>query len=223
VNQSLGEELAYAAMTNPWAFGWTQLFTIVGFLITIAIAIGGFRSFARWKHERIEERRIDIAFDVLSIAHESKFVFGRIRDSNGFEGEWKNMPPKEGESEQDRNMRGGSYATLVRLNAHADYFERVSRLQPKAIAVFGTAVEVAFQRLDQATTLVRDAAVQLTWQLPVHPEKRSQEDFEMRMRLRGDLWAGFKTPDRVEMELSAFRKEVEAIFRPVIERGFRGR
>jgi hypothetical protein len=100
-------------MTNPWAFGWTQLFTIVGFLITIAIAIGGFRSFARWKRERIEERRIDIAFDVLSVAHESKFVFGRIRDPNGFEGEWKNMPPKEGESEQDRNMRGGSYATLA--------------------------------------------------------------------------------------------------------------
>jgi len=134
----------------------------------------------------------------------------------------KICPLKKGKAKQDRNRRGGSYATLVRLNAHADYFERVSRLQPKAIAVFGAAVEVAFQRLNEAQILVRDAAVQLTWHLPVRPEKRSEEDFEMRMRLRGDLWAGFQEPDRVEMELSAFRNEIEAIFRPIIEREFRG-
>jgi hypothetical protein len=131
------------------------------------------------------------------------------------------MPMKEGEGEHDRNRRGGSYATLVRLGAHADYFERVSRLQPKAIAVFGRAVENAFQRLHQAHALVRDAAVQLTWQLPVEPQKPSDEDFDMRMQLRGDLWAGFKKPDRVEIELSSFRHEIEALCRPVIEREFR--
>jgi hypothetical protein len=34
-------------MSNPWAFGWTQLLTISGFMITILIAAVGFRSFAR--------------------------------------------------------------------------------------------------------------------------------------------------------------------------------
>jgi hypothetical protein len=71
---------------HPWEFGWTQVLTIIGFAITIAIAIGGFRTFGRWKRELIEERRVNIALDVLSIAHESKFVFARIRDPNGFEG-----------------------------------------------------------------------------------------------------------------------------------------
>lgn len=208
-------------MSHPWEFGWTQLLTIIGFVITISIAIGGFRTFGRWKRERIEERRMDIAFDVLSIAHESKFVFSRIRDPHGFEGEWRNMPIKEGESRQDRDKRGASYATLVRLNAHADYFERASRLQPKAIAVFGGAAETAFSKLEKAHTLVRDAASQLTWELPVKPDKPSEQDFEMRMRLRGDLWAAFQTPDRVEWELTTFRSEVERIFRPVIEHRFR--
>lgn len=32
-------------MQDPWIFGWTQLLTIIGFAITIAIAIGGFRTF----------------------------------------------------------------------------------------------------------------------------------------------------------------------------------
>jgi hypothetical protein len=102
------------------------------------------------------------------------------------------MPIKEGESETDRSMRGGPYATLVRLSRHADYFDRVSRLQPKAIAVFGERADRAFQHLDKARDLVHDAAMQLTWLLPVHPEKKSKEDFEMRMNLRGDLWAGFR-------------------------------
>jgi len=208
-------------MSDPWAFGWTQVLTIVGFLITIAIAIGGFETFGRWKRQKIEERRIDLAFDALSLAQESKFVFGRIRDPNGFEGEWKNMPVKEGESQEDRDRRGGSYAILRRLNADANYFERVGLFQPKAIAAFGTAAEVAFAHLAKAHDLVNDAAIQLTWQLPVHPENKSEEDFAMRMRLRGHLWAGFRQPDIVEQELVAFRSTMENVFRPVIERQFR--
>jgi hypothetical protein len=207
---------------DPWAFGWTQLLTIIGFAITIAIAVGGFQTFGRWRRERIEERRIDIAFEALSIAHESKYVFGRIREPNGFEGEWKTMPVKEGESASERSMRGGPYATLVRLNRYSDYFDRVSRLQPKATAVFGPRAEAAFERFNKAEHLVRDSATQLVWQIPVRPEKPSNEDYEMRMALRSDLWAGFLgRDDRVERELDAFRSEMEKVFRPVIERNFR--
>jgi hypothetical protein len=208
------------SVNDPWAFGWTQVLTLVGFSITIVIAISGFRTFGRWKRERIEEQRIDIAFEALSIAHESKMVFGRIRDPKGFEGEWSKMPIKEGESISDRSMRGGPFATLVRINAYTDYFERMSRLQPKAIAVFGDLAQAAFDRFNKADNLVRDSAIFLAWQ-PVRPENPSQQDFEMRMLMRGDLWAGFSKDDRVERELSAFRSEIENVFRPVIERKFR--
>jgi hypothetical protein len=76
-----------------------------------------------------------------------------------------------------------------------------------------------FQRLEFAESLVRDVAVQLTWQLPVHPEKRSQEDFEHRMQLRSYLWAGFLgETDRVENELQAFRSDTEILFRKIIKR-----
>ena len=37
-------------MTGPWTFGWTQLLTIVGFLITGSIAVTGFRTFERAYH-----------------------------------------------------------------------------------------------------------------------------------------------------------------------------
>jgi hypothetical protein len=199
------------------------LVTLLGLSITTILAIAGLKTFARWRWEFIEARRIDLALEVLAAAHESKFVFGQIRDPNGFEGEWSRMPVKEGESPEDRSRRGGSYAILVRLNAHADYFERVSRLQPKAIAVFGAGTEAAFQRLSRAYALVRDAAIQLTWQMPVHPQHPTEEDFAMRMRLRGDLWEGFQPPDRVETELSTFRSDIETLLRPIIAREFQRR
>lgn len=204
-------------MADPWAFGWNQLLTCFGLIVTGGIAICGFRTFDSWKREKIEERRIDIALDALSISYESKTVFGRIRNPNGFEGEWAQMPIRKGESPEHRASRGASYAILVRLNRESGFFDRVARLRPKAIAMFGARAEMAFERLENARAWIEDAANQLTWQIPVVPPVRSQEDFDMRMRLRGDMWAGFaEQRDRVEDELGTFRSEMEVIFKPII-------
>jgi hypothetical protein len=68
-------------MNDPWVFGWTQLLTIIGMVITTTIAIAGFRTFGRWQREQIEGRKIELALGALSLAHESKAVFGHIRTS----------------------------------------------------------------------------------------------------------------------------------------------
>jgi hypothetical protein len=86
-------------MSDPWAFGWTQVFTILGFLITIGIAFGGFRTLERWKREKIEEKKIDTAIDALALAYESKFIFDNIRSELTCEVEWDDMPGKAGETE----------------------------------------------------------------------------------------------------------------------------
>ena len=64
---------------DPWAFGLNQLLTIIGLLITVGIATVGFRSFGKWKREKLEERRIDIAFEALALAYEAGFIFDSIR------------------------------------------------------------------------------------------------------------------------------------------------
>jgi hypothetical protein len=192
--------------------------SLVGILAATTLAICGLKTFGTWKRERLEERRIEVALEGLSIARESKYVFGRIRNPAGFEGEWHSMPVREGESDGDRDMRGPSYATLVRLDTDHDFFERVSQFLPKAVALFDDQVEAIFEKLESAHNRVRDAAVQLTWQLPVRPEMPSEEDFAHRMQLRADLWAGFGTDDKVEEDLVAFRSETEALLRKVISR-----
>jgi hypothetical protein len=43
------------------------------------LAIVGLRTFGKWKREKIEEKRIDVAIEALAIAYEAQLVFERIR------------------------------------------------------------------------------------------------------------------------------------------------
>jgi len=63
------------ADTGPWTFGLTQLLTVVG----LGMAALGLRTFGKWQREKIEERRIELAIEALSLAYESKAIFGHIR------------------------------------------------------------------------------------------------------------------------------------------------
>jgi hypothetical protein len=63
------------ADTGPWTFGLTQLLTVVG----LGMATLGLRTFGKWQREKIEERRIDLTLEALSLAYGSKAIFGHIR------------------------------------------------------------------------------------------------------------------------------------------------
>jgi len=212
-------------MADPWAFGWTQVLTIIGLLVTVGIAVGGFKTFERWRREKIEENKIEIAFEVLSLAYQTKSVFDQIRNPNGYEAEWKGMPERQGETEAERRSRGPTYGILMRLRAHEEFFDHVWELQPKAMAAFGERAEGVFDYLHEARALVHLAAQALTWEIPVNPVVPSEEDFKMRMQLRADIWAGFgdseEGGDRVERRLQSFRSGIKTLCQPVIDRGFR--
>ena len=83
-------------MTDPWAFGWTPLLTIIGFFVTIGIAHFGFRTFERWKREKIEEKRIDIAIEALELAYDCQEVFEIIRSVGTLGSEYADMPRRDG-------------------------------------------------------------------------------------------------------------------------------
>lgn len=210
-------------MSNEWTFGWNQLLTIAGFIITVCIAVSGFRTFNRWKREKIEERRIEIAFDALSLAHESKAVFEAVRNGLAYEIEWKDMPVKDGEGEDDRALRGSYYAILRRLLEHQKFFDRVWTLQPKVMALFGEEAEAVFGLLHDARAAVLVSAQTLTWELPARPKVPSEEDFKHREELRAYLWGNAQGDDRVSLNLVNFRKGIERLCRPVIDRTFKER
>lgn len=106
------------ATAGPWTFGWAQLLTIIGFIITICIAFGGFRTFRRWKREKLEEKKIEIAFEALAFAYEARYVMDSVRGPIMFEAEWNEMPKIEGESEEDRKRRVPAHVIWKRMEFH---------------------------------------------------------------------------------------------------------
>jgi hypothetical protein len=124
-------------MSDPWAFGWTQLLTICGFVLTATIAGLSLRTFNRWRREKIEEKKIELAFDGLAIAYETKYIFGSIRAPMTFDAEYKDMPRRPEESDDQWSRRGTYYAIYKRIEAHRDFFDRVWKLQPRFMAAFG--------------------------------------------------------------------------------------
>jgi hypothetical protein len=87
------------------------------------------------------------------------------------------------------------------------------------MAAFGAEAEAIFNQLHGARSTVRLAAQRLTYELPIPPVTRSEEDFQLRVQLRDDLW-GTEDENRVERLLRGFRAGIERLCGPVLRREF---
>lgn len=209
-------------MNDPWVFGWTQLFTIFGFMVTIGIAVGGFRTFNRWKREKIEEKRIDAALDALAYVYESKFVFDTIRASMSMGYEWEKMPKFSGDTDDKRAQRGPFYATLRRIEVMKDFFDRGWKLQSRCAAIFGPEMEETFLLVQKARREI-EVAAEMLYRDP-HPAVDTLDNRDTWNALHAAVWPVYgkfaKDGDTVGKKLNQFRSEVESACRPVIDREF---
>lgn len=210
-------------MSDPWAFGWTQTLTIVGFAITIGIALGGFRSFSRWRKEQLEAKRIDVALDALTLAYKTKFVFEHIRSVMASGHEWKDMPEIANDDEDKRSRRGSFYAVFKRLEHNKDFFNAIWELQPKFMAVFGAETEGIFLKMHQARRYI-EVAAQMLFQRALEPhrhEPRTDDTRKLYTELEADIWSPMAALtetkiDRVGKLLDEFKSELEAICLPLL-------
>lgn len=204
-------------MTDPWAFGWTQLLTLSGFAVTVWLAVSGFN---RWKREQIESRRIETAIEALSLAYESKYVFENIRSPMSYEYEWKDMPKKDGENDSQWRQRGSYYAVAKRIDTNKEFFERAFKLQPKCMAMFGKQAEDIFMLMHKARREIEVSAQMLAWQVSQYAGERVEDhNAAFYEQCRRDIWdtGGFEPEkDKVGKKLIEFRERMEGLFQPVI-------
>src|SRR6266567_2276120 len=208
---------------DPYAFGWNQALTLLGLVLTGLIAWGGFRSFDRWKREKLEERRIEIAFDLLSIAYESKYVFDNIRTPMSFSYEWEDMPKQPGETDDEWRRRGPYYAARKRVIAAKPFFDRLFQIQPKCMAMFGTQVEDTFMLLHKARREIEVASDMLASKVTDEAGPQRDRNDEFWEQCRRNIWehGDFdKGKDKVKFKLTQFRVDVEKLCRPIIDREF---
>ena len=191
-------------------------------MLTGGIAIGGFRTFARWKKEKIEEKRIDISIEALALMHESKFIFEHIRGPMSFQSEWDDMPINKGDTEAQRRSRGSFYAVLKRIEGHREFFDRAWKLQVRCAAIFGPKIEEAFLLLQKARREVEVSAEMLM--RDPYPTYESEDNLETWEGFREDVWGGVaaaaRHPDRGGKKLADFSEAIEKQCRPIVDQGF---
>lgn len=205
-------------MPDLGAFGWAHLLTSIGLILSGSIAFFGFRTFERWKREMIEERRIEVAFETLALAYEAKYIFDHIRSPLSTSVEWADMPTRPGETAGDRSRRGAFYAAFKRIEQNKEFFERVWKLQPRCMAVFGRGVEGAFMKLHKARRRIEVAAEMLAD--PTLNDVDVEADRALVLQMRRDLWALGQKNDQEDGSIGAllreFEQELERIAQPIV-------
>jgi hypothetical protein len=208
-------------MADPWAFGWTQLLAIVGLLMSAIISFAGLRTFGKWQREKVHERKLEVAFEALTLAYESAMVFDDIRRRLIRPYEWADMPTEK-MSDADIERSQTTYAIINRFSRHNDFFDRVLKLQPRLMAVFGPGMEATVAKLHQARHLIQMACEML---IEIPDPRAGTSEWDLVLQARADIFPGstatVKEPERVTNLLREFRAEIEAKCGPLVNREFK--
>jgi hypothetical protein len=191
---------------------------LIGLAMSGLFAFLGLRTFEKWRREKIEERKIEIAFEALTLSYESTSVFDRMRARYSRSAEWADMPAIEGETEEQRTKRGTPYSVLQRIENHKDFFERVWKLQPRYIALFGAGAEDAFANFHSARRKIEFAAYELMWEL--EPASSPHLDQKEIQRLKAIIYGRHEENDEVGKLLDSFRHQIDDRCRPIVDSGY---
>lgn len=202
------------AIPSPWSFGWTQALTLLGLLITTAIAVVSLKTFDKWKREKIEEKRLDVALEALAVAYEARYVFEGIRSPGSSSSEWSDLQVSD---EKKKDAAGPFYAILKRIDHNKDYFSRVWRLQSRFMAAFGKDTAEHFMEFHRARRAVEVSAGMLM------RGKLDGDRYEpeFREKLEADIWdmSGLR-PDEVGKRIEQFVGGIEKSCLPIVIHGY---
>src|ERR1022692_3040939 len=99
------------------------------------------------------------------------------------------MPHEEGETDADWNFKTKGYVPLKRINDQKEFFIKVLKLQPRAMAVFGPEVEAIFTALHEARVHIQVSAQMLMRRRD--PNEVWSESRQKRLtRMEADIWSG---------------------------------
>ena len=204
-----------------------SIVALLGLGLTAVIAIAGFKSFGRWKREKIEERRIEVALDALAIAYEARFRFESIRSRFTREDEYEDIDePSKGDAFVVITHREGQrspYAVLKRMDNNHKFFERVFDIEPKFMAIFGAETEEIFAELYDAKRTVETAAEALYEEARIEHDPSDVDAKERMRQLRVVIFASkgkVEAEDKVGQKVLDFQRRIEALCRPIVDQTF---
>lgn len=177
----------------------------------------GLNTFSRWKRERLEEKRIDVAIEALAIAFEACSAFDIIRARLIKRYETDQLRTTHGIHTEEHTI----LALLKRVEAQQPFFDKALALEPRFVAVFGT--NATFERLFAARREVIVTADAFLFDLRTELEPVDTEARAQRVKWRKQLFASpgvVDVEDEVGKTLQRFRDDIEKLCRPIVQHTF---
>lgn len=136
------------AATGSMLSGWA---TLAGALAVIYAARTGANTFAAWKRQKVEERRMDAAERIMTLAYRMRPAFATARSRGILGGETKaaqdtldaNWPDWRQKGIEEQRRITTAQTVLNRLHAYREDWEQIWVLKPIALAHFGKDIEDA--------------------------------------------------------------------------------
>lgn len=224
-----------------WTATGTMLAGIGSYVGAAATAFGGWAvliaakraadTFTAWKQQKREERRMELAEQILALSYRIRHAMTAIRSPASFGGEHDAARKKLEETNTILPDQDDAYAkrkitaqiVLLRLSHHQKMWDQLSALAPTTKAVFGNAMSDELEKFWTLQGKVHSGAIiyaQLRPQVQPTP-KQYQEDPTFERELERAFWAIDlpEAPDEIAANIEAIIANLEAELSPIIREG----
>lgn len=218
---------------NPWEFGIDQLIGVGNSVSVLIAAVIGVYAVRNWREERIDARRFELSEEFLSLAYQAIDVFDYVRSPMGFSGEGESrIPQDKNETPQQKEQRDSEYVPIERLEKHRDFFDRVIKLRPSVMAVFGEGAARPLETILKQRNRIILAARRLS-RANMRKSFQNKEDFEKHesriSEAQSIIWKDHLVEgdnadiDPVDIELEKMKKEALRTAGPMLDERFKKR
>lgn len=203
------------AATGSMLGGWA---TLAGAFAVVYAARVGANSLSAWKRQKQEERRMDAAEKILTLAYRLKRNLSSVRSPAMFGGEIEAAQEKlagqdwyESLTQPQKRKAHTGYEILLRLARHQEDWDRIFELMPIARALFSETVEEHLQAIWGEVVAVRvSAETYATY---------DGSDSQFIRQMERDIWEARGSSaheDQVGQAIGAAVEGLEASLLPVI-------
>lgn len=207
--------------------------TMLGAGAVIYAAHKGVNTFDIWKRQKTEERRIELAEQILTLAYHTKEAFEMIRHPGMGGSESKrveeslvsaNLIP-EADTKHPPSGLVTAQAALLRITKKGELWDKLDAIIPSAKAVFGEIVSDALEVFIKERSRIMAAAhglASLTVQQMEFSDIVGERYFERSDRYQKILWSGLdgEGKDSISNSITVAIDNLENALLPTIRAGY---
>jgi hypothetical protein len=224
-NLSIYAAIDWAA-TGAMLSGWA---TLIGALAVFYAAHKGADTFQQWRRQKSEERRIELAEQVLTLSYKLRRAIEGIRSPAMFEPEsstvydelTKNGVINDNTPVGHKGILATAQATLSRTNSNKQLWDSLLDTMPSAKAVFGDEIETALNQIWTQRGRIIVAAQR--YARTIHDrhaptDEALEQQLKRNERVEAIIWAGAgeNGDDEIASKIDASIEALEKTLLPVI-------